>query len=236
MKELVNDILQGKTLLKRLPQESELGRARGGERNVEASIIAARSTRADSAYQTTDGARIAQENALEQYAKEEGIWIEDFQTRYGEYLDHGAENIVYWDEKNPSVVTKVNDFYLHETPLEFFDRLSIHNALFPEAAYTVLGFTRNPLRENVFSVIIEQPFIIGDYGMPYEEVKEHMEKLGFTDEGKTYVNGSYIVEDLHPGNILKTPKGNIVVIDEVALLNTPDDDFDGTMEYGEIDV
>lgn len=120
---------------------------------------------------------------------------------------------------------------MHETPLEFFDRISIHNNLFPQAPYTVIGFTR---KNGVFSVIIQQPFIIAERGLEYEEVAAYMKQLGFEDMGKTYVNDTYIIDDLHPGNILKTPQGNIIVIDDVACLNTEDEDFDGCQQYGEL--
>lgn len=228
---MLEDVITGKKLFKRLPQADERGRIAGGQRNVEATFIAERSARASAKNQGTIDERIAQENALEEYAQANGIWIEDYLSEYGEYLDHGAENTVYWDENNPTIVTKINDLALHETPLEFFDRISIHNNLFPQAPYTVIGFTR---KNGVFSVIIQQPFIIAERGLEYEEVAAYMKQLGFEDMGKTYVNDTYIIDDLHPGNILKTPQGNIIVIDDVACLNTEDEDFDGCQQYGEL--
>ena len=56
-------------------------------------------------------------------------------------------------------VTKVNDLSFHETPIEFFDRIALHNHLFAEAPYTVMGFTHRE-DTNSFAVIVQQPFVM----------------------------------------------------------------------------
>ena len=230
--QLTQNVLKGRLLLNRLPPGDEQGRLRGGERHVQASLVAYRETLAGGENQNSTAQRVAQENALETFARETGIWFDLFPPQDRFYLDAGAENITYTNDD--AWVLKINDHYLHSTPLEFLDRLAIHNHLFPEAPYTVLGFARNPARGNAFSTILRQPFIIAERGLEYPEVQEYMSKLGFEDMGKTYVNDTYIIDDLHPGNILLTPRGNIVVIDEVAALNTADEDFDGTQTYGQL--
>lgn len=53
------------------------------------------------------------------------------------------------------------DNYTHYIqPILALDRISIHNALFPETELHVLGFGR--LKDGAFQVIAEQPYIKGE--------------------------------------------------------------------------
>lgn len=59
-----------------------------------------------------------------------------------------------------------------------------------------------------------------------------MEQAGFqkNGNGNTYTNESICLSDLHDENVIKTPQGNLVVIDVDARLNTPDLGKGGTYQ------
>ncbi|MDR0547381.1 MAG: hypothetical protein LBG77_07350 [Dysgonamonadaceae bacterium] len=53
-----------------------------------------------------------------------------------------TEAEIYEDE-DKSFIRKVFHYLNSDTPLEFLDdRISLHNALFPDTKYELLGFTR----------------------------------------------------------------------------------------------
>lgn len=62
---------------------------------------------------------------------------------------------------------------------------------------------------------------------------DEMKKTGLEamDEN-TYFNEDYIIGDLHAGNVMKDGDGNLYFIDTVPVLNTPDEGYGGTREYG----
>lgn len=48
--------------------------------------------------------------------------------------------------------------------------------------------------------------------------------------GTTFTSPDYIIEDLHPGNVLKLHDGNLALIDPVIYLHTPEEDTGGERE------
>jgi hypothetical protein len=153
---------------------------------------------------------------LEDFAKSSNLWVENY-DKLGEYIDKGMESQVYLS-KNGSKLYKINDLEFYDTPVEFLESLDLHNTLFPESAYTLIGFTRRVDTDN-FSFILEQPFIEADRGATQEETEKEMNSLGFTRiEENTYSNGEVTVEDLHQANVLYKD-GSIFIIDPVIRLN-----------------
>jgi len=56
-----------------------------------------------------------------------------------------------------------------------------------------------------------------------QKIQNFMEQVGFKeakDNANTYTNESVYVSDLHDENVIKTPQGNLVVIDADVRLNT----------------
>ena len=234
IQEYLKEFHEGTTRIKRLSQEEECGRIEGGKRLLEATYIAGKGDGTNSANQRTNPiSKDEQINRLLAYAKSEDLLFKpSYSDKVGLYLDNGAEQFVYMRDGDP-YVTKFNNLNFHETPLEFFDRLAMHNYLFPEARYSLIGFSEFYAQNSCFSVVVTQPYVIATRGANREEVIIEMEKMGFTHEGgDTYLSPDYIVEDLHPGNALLTPQGNIAIIDPVIYLNTAEEDFGGTREIG----
>ena len=231
-----SEIIQGHKRISRLPEQAESGRKAGGERNVQASCLIGRSQSANK----TDTRKLkkTQEKTLEEWAKHEKIWFNhDNIKKNWERMDDGtsAEAEVYYFPKTKTVrkVFQYDALDSNYTPMGFIDdRISIHNALFPETKYTVLGFTRTSSRG--FCFVIEQPFIDGEK-LTVDELVTHMNSLGFPNQtGYVFWNDYYVVGDLHEKNVLKAKddNGNIVIyfIDPEPRLNTSDDE-NGKSKY-----
>ena len=95
-----------------------------------------------------------------QRAQSLGTWIERIEDYVKEMIGNGQENDVFISLDDVSAI-KLNNFALlpdSATSLNgFIHRLLAHNKLFPEDAYTILGFAFNS--ENEPCVVLQQPFI-----------------------------------------------------------------------------
>ena len=226
---------ENEILSNRLSQEEKQGVVAGGARNVEATNVAARiyetgsDGRANSEGLSQDQVREKQSEELESYAKENGIWVEDPFKTFGEKPHaKGAEAIVYLNPDGKTV-TKINSGSVHGDWREFFERIAVHNSLFPEAAYTLKGFAK--LSGDV-SAVLEQPLIKADRAARYEEIKSDMALRGF--KPTEYMSSDYFnpetgvfVRDLHGKNVLYKD-GNLFYIDGIIELDTPDKGYGGT--------
>ena len=122
---------------------------------------------------------------------------------------------------------KVNDGTFHGTWLEFFDRLAIHNMLFPDTYYQLIGFTNRQgfYGEKRLAAIVEQPFITAIRGASFEEVKEDVGKMGFVHMKRNdYYNPDFgiILEDLHDENVLVDKDQHLIYIDPAIFLEQPE--------------
>ena len=66
------------------------------------------------------------------------------------------------------------DYFIQ--PILALDRITLHNAYFPETTLTVLGFGRTA--DGEFKIILEQPFIEGSH-LSDEEIADYANKMGF---------------------------------------------------------
>ena len=229
-KELSAEVMAGNDSIGRLSKAEEAGTIAGGERAVQATIIASRSEGKD-----TRDPNKTQREELTEWAEQEGILFEEEDPNvFGKPMDEvgGDEQNVYLKPGDNNTVVKSNDLSMHETPSEFFDRLAIHNMLFPEAAYTVVGVSK---RNGKFSIVIEQPVVDGTKPTT-AELDSDMEARGYTksDNPGTYYDGDHVLDDVKPSNAKKLPSGEIVYFDTVIGLNTIEDDFGGEREANPI--
>jgi hypothetical protein len=202
---------------KQLSPTEEQGRSTAGRIAEEATNILRGSKGASKQSSTRDN----QIDKLRVWSYDNGYYIEDYE-KIGEFLYKGMESQVYYNSENNSVI-KVNDLEFYDTPLEYLDSIAVHNQLFPEAPYTVKGFTT---RQDTFefAVIVEQPFIRADRGATNLEVFEELSKMGYNKIGENmYTNGRYTIEDLHEGNILVDKNNNLFFIDPVIRVNAESD-------------
>ena len=230
VKQYAEQIITGQHSLKRLSPEEEQGRLLGGKRNVEASIIVG--TESSSGDVIKKGSEV---DLLTKYAKNENIWFNKDYFDKLVFLDQGGEAKV-WELDKDNVI-KVNHFPFEEKPSKFLDRVSIHNYLFPESRYKVLGFTS--FDESGFSVVLEQPFIEHS-GNPVtqKEVEKDLNDRGLSYNKDTdmFMNDDYIIGDTHQGNVLRSKNRNLIYIDPIIELNTPEAGYGGNRKLGEINL
>ena len=117
------------------------------------------------------------------------------------YLAEGGEATVYFGTDNKSVI-KFNDGVYYFTWLDFLNSIIIHNTLFPETNYTLLGFSIK--NDNLFAVL-KQPFVISNQKTELDEVKSFLAFNGFKNtRGNDYYHQEWglILEDMHDENII----------------------------------
>jgi len=215
----VDEIERGNKTILRLPEEAEKGRIDGGRRTLEASIIVGITKEADREEFGEPEIREKQARLLEVYAIHEKIWFDYekdiVQNREGVEGRGGQEAEVYKGDHYS--LWKVVDYYQNsDTPLEFLDnRISIHNLLFPDTKYELVGFTK---KRNRLQFIIEQPFVEGRNYKKDDRFPEYMEVLGYEQiDDTTYYNKYFIIRDLHEANVIKTQTG-FAFVDTIPTL------------------
>ncbi len=226
IKTIAAGIISGTHRIVRLNDIEEQGRILGGQRNVEASLIAGAEEGSGTEGESRGSAIQRSEKALEAYALNEGIWFDNLDTEYPQIAE-GFEAIVY-EDPNPAFVLKSSRF-ADSSPMETLDqRVSLFNYLFPETAYELKGFTRDA---KGFRFVLRQPFIIGEVGLDDSKaLSARMMESGLfaTIDPKQFTNTSYSVRDVHNQNYIKTAD-RVFVIDAMTTLNTAE--FGGNREY-----
>ncbi|WP_410264325.1 LPD38 domain-containing protein [Barnesiella intestinihominis] len=149
--------------------------------------------------------------AAEEYAKENGLWIPmDKVFDLGTPGPSGNENDTYIS--NDGYVYKVNNLMNSKGILPLFDRIKLHNQIFPSSRYEFVGFTGFDGRS--IYPIFRQAYVHESTNATPEEIEEYMNTLGFSkiNEHK-YTNGDITISDLRPRNVLKDTDGDLYVVD-----------------------
>ena len=222
--------ISGRLVYQRFSPREQHGCAEGGTTHVVASLLAGAEDCADTnAAQTLNefererqrGAK--QEAVIEQWAKAVGCWTErvedSLHSIFGDEIAEGGEAKVY-DHGSTLVKSIGLDYFI--LPILALDRISLHNAYFPETQLNVLGFGRN--QRNEFKIICEQPFI-GGMHLSDEEIAEYMQRMGFelrNPRNWTYATPDIYLSDMHDENVIKSNEGNIFVVDCDIRINTPE--------------
>ena len=234
-----------------LSSQEEDGRNLGGKKFREISNIL---RRCSESIEDTERIIEKQLEVLEIHAKKEGFYdIEKVWDKYNSSkgkgitkLQPGTEADVFLlsnnEEKIVMKIVKWNTFSFRKrnrTPLEFLiNKVALHNTLFPGTFYQLIGFCH---RFDEFCFVLEQPYIppfFDDFkrviGSTDKEIKEDIiSKRGFREEGKSqirYVSDSYIVSDLHLGNVLKSADGELYYVDPCVRLNEKNRSYKGIIE------
>ena len=151
---------------------------------------------------------------LKDWAISNNCWIS--KDTLGTYSDRGSENEVYasLDSRN---VYKLNDFrYSDDNLTPFFERMNIHNQLFCDCGYTLIGFAEN--RDGKVCAVLRQPFILSQREATQQEIDEELERLGFQKEQEGYfTNGEYDIFDAVPNNVLMGEDGHLFFIDTIIF-------------------
>ena len=134
----------------------------------------------------------------------------------GTYSDRGSENEVY-ASLDSKYVYKLNDFrYSDDNLTPFFERISIHNQLFPDCAYKFIGFSEN--QDGKICAVLCQPFILAQREATQQEIDEELVRLGFHKELDGYfTNDKYDIFDAVPNNVLMGDDNHLFFIDTIIF-------------------
>ena len=159
-----------------------------------------------------DGGRFEiEQRAAEQYAKSVGMWIPmDKVFDLGEPGPSGNENDTY---VSGTIIYKVNNLLNSGGIVKLLDKVLLHNLLFPNTAYILHGFAGYDKR-SVMPVLLQRR-IRNAQPATQIMIDTYMSALGFTkenDEGR-YSNGTYVVWDVAPRNVLVDADGDMYVVD-----------------------
>ena len=136
---------------------------------------------------------------LRLYAEKEGFLLTSLPSGC-QYLTRGGEAQVYLASDHRHVI-KLNDSVYYATWTEYFNSLVIHNLLFPNTAYTLMGFTES---KGSLCTLLEQQFIEG-HQAELEHIRELLIFNGFENtKRQDYFNKEFglILEDMHDENVI----------------------------------
>jgi len=122
----------------------------------------------------------------------------------------GNENDTYVSGTN---IYKVNNLLNSGGIIKLLDKVLFHNLLFPNTAYKLHGFAGYDGR-SIMPVLIQRR-IRNAQPATQIMIDTYMSALGFTkenDEGR-YSNGTYLVWDVVPRNVLVDADGDMYVVD-----------------------
>lgn len=218
-----------KLIYQRFSSGEQHGCSAGGPLHVIASLLAGADVAADKltapagSFKRECQLGEAQIERIELWSKAAGCWIEDvdntISNQLGEHISEGGEAKVY--VHGHSLVKTIGlDYYIQ--PLLALDRISLHNAYFPETKLTVLGFGKTD--DNAFKIVVEQPFIQGHH-ISESEITDFAQKIGFSlinSNNWTYATPEIYLSGLHDENVIQSKDGNIFVIDCDIRINVPE--------------
>jgi hypothetical protein len=148
------------------------------------------------------------------WIEESNLWFDDLDEN--RFIARGAEQRVYLD-KDVHHVIKLNDSIFYEFWFDYFVSLTIHNFLFPQTAYELIGFYSE---NKILHSVVKQPFIEITEPTNLLAVQEFLMVNGFQlEKNNDYFNQEMgiILEDLHDENVL-TNKSTLFFIDTTFYL------------------
>lgn len=160
-----------------------------------------------------------EKRCAERWAKENNCWITfDNVFNLGIPGPSGSESDTYITKEG--YVYKVNNL-LHSSDsiVLMLVKTILYNNLFPDTAYTFVGFTGFDGR-SVYPVIKQDYISSGQPATP-NEIDCYMAACGFAKicDGR-YSNDKYELWDVYPKNVLKDESGDIFIIDlEIKIVD-----------------
>jgi hypothetical protein len=137
---------------------------------------------------------------LENYCNQRNLWITDLPGE-DRYLTRGGEARVYLHSDNKHVI-KLNDGVYYATWLEFFNSILLHNLIFPNTAYSLIGFKKEG---TTLYAVLQQPFITSEAQVDLNDIKKLLTFNGFENTRRNdYIHKELglILEDMHDENVL----------------------------------
>lgn len=225
-------------LYQRFSSAEQYGCSTGGLLHVVATLLAGAEAQSDSVIAPIADFKIQcqraenQARTLEQWAKAAGVWVDNVNQQLsnslGSYIAEGGEALVY--DCGASLIKVIGLDYFIE-PILALDRITLHNAYFPETKLTVVGFGRTD--DDAFKIIVEQPFIKGNR-IELSVIDDFVRRLGFrliNPRNWTYATPNIYLSDLHDENVIQSDSGNIFVLDCDIRINVPELKCGGIRNY-----
>lgn len=151
--------IDGRLIYKRFSPFEQHGCSEGGSTHVIASLLAGAEDQTDTDVKAVSdfkrefqqGEKQAQ--CIEHWAKKVGLWTDNvdksLSNSFGNEIAEGGEAKVY--DHGATLVKSIGlDYYI--LPILALDRISLHNAYFPETKLNVIGFGRDA--DNNFKIIV----------------------------------------------------------------------------------
>lgn len=161
--------------------------------------------------------RVEQHKAAALWAVANGRAIDMFGTFAQErhlLLFQSGNECENWIDPIDNVLYKMNTLtHVGEDLVKLLDRIDIYNSLFPVTAMRLVGL--QVMRSDCVFPIFSQPFIRNARFATNEEIRGYMHTLSFesTGEDGKFSNGSILLWDIKPKNVLVTADNHIAVID-----------------------
>lgn len=157
---------------------------------------------------------------IEDYCDKHSLWYNG-ELKEERYLTRGGEAKIYLHSDNRHVI-KVNDAVYYATWLEFLNSVLLHNIIFENTSYNLLGFLKE---ENTLLAVLEQSFILSDAQVELDDVRKMLEFNGFINTRRSdYLHRELglILEDMHDENVLVNSEV-LFFIDSVFYTIRPSD-------------
>ena len=152
-----------------------------------------------------------EQRVTEQYAKENGIWLPMSDVfDLGIPGPSGNENDTYVSN---DIIYKVNNLLNTGSILRLLERVSWHNILFYDTAYTLHAFTGFDGR--TVMPVLQQRLVKDAKPATAIEIETYMAAIGFVKQNEEgcFANDELLVWDLVPRNVLRDKEGDIFIID-----------------------
>lgn len=174
---LINEYNNGRNEITQILGRGLSEGSRGSEAYAAASIIA---RRVQSSVQKSNGTispveefrarnreRRLKENAIQQWAQENGWWWNDFAegqflddylvSEYDEKIAEGSESIVHLSKDGKHVIKAMSAIASDGDIIPLLQKIELHNQIFTNTPLDILGFGRT--KDGNFRIIVQQPFI-----------------------------------------------------------------------------
>jgi hypothetical protein len=141
-----------------------------------------------------------QRKLLIEYCSQHNLWAIDLPGKE-RFLARGGEALVYLHNDQRHVI-KVNDGVYYATWLEFFNSLLLHNLIFPNTAYELIGFLTEG---DALLAVLKQPFVVSDKQVELGDIEKLLAFNGFENIRRNdykHAELGLILEDMHDENVL----------------------------------
>jgi len=189
-----------------------------GEGNLIQTVTAYLRTNEGSGSKATPPKRTKQEEeiSLRAFVKEQKL-VFTFPLTAENLVDTQGEHTVYSSEDGKSII-KVNALSYYNSYTDYFHNLLIHNFIFPDTAYILIGFVLN---EGILMPVVQQDFVkTNEIPVSSETISDFLAEFGFIENRKSdFINEELgiILEDLHDENVIQK-EGKLFFIDTVFYL------------------